>query len=318
MSLQNSSPNNFLKKLPLELRFMVYKHLLVSKVSPKVGFNSPIDQQPGKIRFFINKDQTSSILNIDHSILRTCKQVYHEAIGILYSGNTFTIGSARTVLANTGPTKSYILPSHNTNRITRVKVVVGQFHWTCFEHLPSVRFVRPISSLRDEHIRIRRYELAASLLQKIISSHDMNVACSFGFSFREGYWGDSALEALTKDWIEEYIQFKNPVVKEYISPLNPAIWHWHYAYIPTLEPHRKIMEHVLEALQKNGYQQDVPLAWSFRTVTSDHDPPFIVVDLVTNKRRGHIPCKIIGTACGTSKVESVDEETEFGAIEGMD
>ncbi|KAG8413039.1 hypothetical protein J3458_013459 [Metarhizium acridum] len=62
--------------LPLEIRLAIYEELLVS--------NSPIRVHSGWR--FVFKRQS---LVIPTSILRTCQDVYNEAIGVLYGGNKF-------------------------------------------------------------------------------------------------------------------------------------------------------------------------------------------------------------------------------------
>jgi hypothetical protein len=87
-------------KLPTELRLQVYRHLLISKHT--VGMKKDEDEDEG-------------VHDLHPEILRTCQQVYDEAVEVLYGENTFDI---------------YLIDHSNPNasRVKRAKAWVA-FWW---------------------------------------------------------------------------------------------------------------------------------------------------------------------------------------------
>jgi hypothetical protein len=90
---QDSCP--FFDKLPLEIRLLVYRELLVSEKTI-VGLSMMVGKERLKRRMQSNYDP---IPDIDAAILRTCRKAYNEAIDTLYGENLFKFSSIRTLNA---------------------------------------------------------------------------------------------------------------------------------------------------------------------------------------------------------------------------
>ncbi|KAN0098365.1 hypothetical protein V8E51_014028 [Hyaloscypha variabilis] len=71
---------DFLETLPLEIRICIYEYLLVN---PALGSSNSVQH-----RGVANHCQTGNY-GLSHEILRTSRQVYNEAGGVLYGSNTF-------------------------------------------------------------------------------------------------------------------------------------------------------------------------------------------------------------------------------------
>ncbi|KAI4125029.1 MAG: hypothetical protein LQ338_004494 [Usnochroma carphineum] len=75
--------------LPLEIKHMIYRQLLVSA--------EPI-KKPHKLvcnKRSIMLDSIQPVRDIDSSILRACRSIYHEALPVLYGQNTFEFAKPR-------------------------------------------------------------------------------------------------------------------------------------------------------------------------------------------------------------------------------
>lgn len=85
-----SSP--FLNDLPAEIRLQIYVELLESPRSIRGG-----ELVEEKATALIVSDQAYESLAIDAAILRTCHQIYHEALPTLYQVNHFGFHDARSL-----------------------------------------------------------------------------------------------------------------------------------------------------------------------------------------------------------------------------
>ncbi|KAL8823802.1 MAG: hypothetical protein Q9191_005538 [Dirinaria sp. TL-2023a] len=85
-----------LEYLPVEIRLLIYKHLLVAD---KVIRGGELVQD--KLISLIIPDQRPPMLDlgIDSTILRTCRQIYREALPILYKDNTFGFSQVKMIKA---------------------------------------------------------------------------------------------------------------------------------------------------------------------------------------------------------------------------
>ncbi|RDL33894.1 Uncharacterized protein BP5553_08262 [Venustampulla echinocandica] len=79
--------------LPLEIRLQIYDLLLVSRYDPAQNPSWAVGNTHQK-RIILDMDQSPEYRTMEPGILRTCKQIYHEANPILYSDNVFKIGGA--------------------------------------------------------------------------------------------------------------------------------------------------------------------------------------------------------------------------------
>ncbi|PGH26910.1 hypothetical protein AJ80_01493 [Polytolypa hystricis UAMH7299] len=101
----NAEQKSTLLALPAEIRIQIYVLLLVSWFDPKSnpGFIVPNTRQKMVV---VDMARAPEHRTMEPAILRTCKQVYHEAIPILYSRNVFNLSEPEKVLqflAQIGP-----------------------------------------------------------------------------------------------------------------------------------------------------------------------------------------------------------------------
>lgn len=90
---QPQQPHNFFS-LPLEIRLIIYRHALINKKRLGGRFSRSVIVQHQKITVLENpEDRTMA-----PSLLRTSKQIYREALPILYSENEFLIDQASRFL----------------------------------------------------------------------------------------------------------------------------------------------------------------------------------------------------------------------------
>ncbi|KAK3933571.1 hypothetical protein QBC46DRAFT_401781 [Diplogelasinospora grovesii] len=98
--------------LPPEIRILIYDLLLVNRVKKpsRVVGNPHLIQMEVEMSIF----QAPGLTIIEPAILRTCKQIYHEAIPILYSCNEFHIYAPEPLfpfMAQIGPTNIKLVRS---------------------------------------------------------------------------------------------------------------------------------------------------------------------------------------------------------------
>lgn len=86
-----SSPCGALSKLPLELRVMVYKSVLMFKKYIRHPHRF-LDRHPP-----IMAEECKYLEAIDAALLRTCRAVYQEAVHILYGRNRFEFRNPRDI-----------------------------------------------------------------------------------------------------------------------------------------------------------------------------------------------------------------------------
>ncbi|KAF2671187.1 hypothetical protein BT63DRAFT_210065 [Microthyrium microscopicum] len=331
MSLHTGSTGLF--KLPLELRTIVYNFLLIGTQSPHVNlfYCLAADRAPTQnttMRLFLSSSPLHPKFNAEVSILRTCKQVHEEATPILYQKNTFTVSLQRTYQRHPPmwTPASWIhrdinlltLASYHAKLFTRIKVfmdeMTGLVPDTIMMLFPALRFIHPISKFSDGHLRLRSREIGAYALHKFSTSPNLKLTCSFGFNWAEHCSGDEGLTADKERWFSQIIEYKkesNGVVWDRLddgSYQERVVNRW---YIPHFGPHRELMKRVKNALKEQGFDQNIPLAWKFRTITSDEKPLFLVIDLEMKKRQNYIPCEIVGAFGEISRVEGLDEEPEM-------
>ncbi|KAF2671185.1 hypothetical protein BT63DRAFT_412246 [Microthyrium microscopicum] len=333
---------SFLRKLPMELRLMVYENLLVDPASPHIYYAVKISRNESRKRIYTNeaiyvsRNPRHAMTKVYVNILQTCKQIYGEAHPILYSSNTFElrcqhVNSSPSVWAAKSMDRIYPQPlsSVSTNLITRLEVVVDSFMSIAAAEMivnlfPALRSLRPISrTLGSFHYPISRHQ--SDILREFTKFTHVTVACTIVFGFHDGSPSDLDLNAMKSRWLSEHVEYNDPEnLQNQIDPVlgslgydAPVIPRCRY-YIPHFGPHREIMQHIEQALKRRDCPEDVPMAWSFRTVTKFNALCFIAVDLKTNKRQDHIPCEIVGPFGATSRNEGIDEEAESLSQEQKD
>lgn len=97
--------------LPFNIRLQIYKYAL-------------IDKQP--IQPWLRRTKENSTTTLAAPLLRTCRQIYHEAAPVLYAGNEFTIFYPKMIidwLQKTGP--------HNVKRLEYLRLVVPAKYGSC-------------------------------------------------------------------------------------------------------------------------------------------------------------------------------------------
>ena len=78
-----------MKKCPVEIRNQIYQPLLDSATPIDLSENNKLIRPPGDISL----EWGGATFDINARILRTCKQVYEEAMSILYSNNFVISGT---------------------------------------------------------------------------------------------------------------------------------------------------------------------------------------------------------------------------------
>ncbi|MCJ1237360.1 hypothetical protein MMC14_005345 [Varicellaria rhodocarpa] len=110
------SPPSFLS-LPLELRFMIYRHLLVAEEELKLFLEYPLRIQMGNHTYRVIPFHERQL---HPAILHVCRQTYIEAISFLY-GNTFTIDL--TIATGHAMTRKAIKPNQSNALIRWCKQI---------------------------------------------------------------------------------------------------------------------------------------------------------------------------------------------------
>jgi hypothetical protein len=82
----NTSALSVLTTLPPEIRNRIYEFLFIR--------NEPVDITTGYPELMVDHGKVTRLsLACTVALLRTCRQIYHEAVGLLYSQNRFTLVS---------------------------------------------------------------------------------------------------------------------------------------------------------------------------------------------------------------------------------
>lgn len=124
--------SHFLQVLPAEIRLLVYKQLLCSSKIVRGG-----DLVEDKRTAIVVSDDrpSATALDIDATILRTCRQIYNEALPILYQDNWFGFSEVR--LLRTFRTKN-LAKTHATHLNNRVDI--QDFSYQHFSPSPMFAF----------------------------------------------------------------------------------------------------------------------------------------------------------------------------------
>ncbi|KAG7005238.1 hypothetical protein G7Y79_00021g051050 [Physcia stellaris] len=85
----------FFKTLPLEVRLIIYRYILTISTMIKRGADLVEQTTLGLIA--PDEGDTSMILDIDATVLRTCRQMYAETLPILYGDNAFYFTNVRAL-----------------------------------------------------------------------------------------------------------------------------------------------------------------------------------------------------------------------------
>lgn len=91
ISLQKRCP--LLYAIPLEVRFIIYDHLLVSASSIST---KQANKLLGRKRSILLSEH-NPISDISATLLRTCRKVYNEALPILYGRNVFSFPNPEAI-----------------------------------------------------------------------------------------------------------------------------------------------------------------------------------------------------------------------------
>lgn len=144
------SPASFLK-LPVEVRLLIYRHLLITCGSPVLC------PEPGGFRVL---GSASYALNYDlhPQILTTCRQINYEGTSLLYSENVFR----RENLWGTIYTKSgqRLLPRRNTSPLTAAnlesitRVRISEVHERWLRGKGELKVLQEFPSLKELQVRV--------------------------------------------------------------------------------------------------------------------------------------------------------------------
>ncbi|KAJ5552380.1 hypothetical protein N7494_001758 [Penicillium frequentans] len=109
---ETSTKSAFLA-LPAEIRLQIYDLLLVSRFNREQNPSWGVGNTCQKL-VILHMIQAPQYRTMEPAILRTCKQIYNEAISILYSGNVFNLSEPKQMfrlMTQIGPTKVKLLRS---------------------------------------------------------------------------------------------------------------------------------------------------------------------------------------------------------------
>jgi hypothetical protein len=98
-----------LMALPVEIRILIYEMLLVGRPTPKQG---PLPNTRQNAIFLHMLQHSPRFREAEPAILRTCKQIYKEALPILYSHHVFRITAPEEMMrlmAQIGPTNTKLI-----------------------------------------------------------------------------------------------------------------------------------------------------------------------------------------------------------------
>ncbi|KAF2667896.1 hypothetical protein BT63DRAFT_415414 [Microthyrium microscopicum] len=273
----NDSPafSTFLQKIPLELRLMIYVYLLGQTHEAQPTAPYPLTLEIPKISLSVKyggyvpgiKINTKS-RSLHPEILRTCKQIHIEAEATLYRESAMQ-------LVENSPFDGYnlhIQPVPQLNFITSLYLCLNPHSFSAplailLAQLPCLHTVRGISTwptpcydyIANAFSEPQENNLCA--IQEINkNSHIKNFTCTFQLSFANGagLQPGSAFELAWKEF-----QRENPNVR--FSALNSEILQ---QQSHGFRFHRWWMEQIQRELQKQGFLVGVPLAWQFRTKTT--------------------------------------------------
>ena len=85
----------FFENLPLEMRYSIYRELVVSS-----EYLNGLSTMVGKERLMKKMSNTlEPMADVDATVLRTCRKTYSEALSILYGENFFAFSCVETMNA---------------------------------------------------------------------------------------------------------------------------------------------------------------------------------------------------------------------------
>lgn len=104
---------SLLLDLPIEIRLEIYEVLLVSRFDRRDNPSWSVGNTNQKL-ILLDFIQARQYRTMEPAVLQTCKQIYREAVPILYSRNVFRFNSTNLILrlmAQIGPTNTKLIRS---------------------------------------------------------------------------------------------------------------------------------------------------------------------------------------------------------------
>ncbi|KAH7128868.1 hypothetical protein EDB81DRAFT_808442 [Dactylonectria macrodidyma] len=218
------SPTLFLK-LPVEVRLLIYRHLLITHGLPSLC------PEPGGFRVF-GATSHGTPYNLHPQILATCRQINREGTSLLYSENVFRRQFLwRTVFTRSGKrlsprSDSSPLKATNLESISRVRIFENHERW--LRKKGELKVLQEFPSLRELHIRIDlgsdRYggDLAPNLVLKhtlrAVSNHHALILFEIHLARDENFYDwtdrccgslDFSLHRAKKTELEAWIREKD-------------------------------------------------------------------------------------------------------------
>ncbi|KAF2668014.1 hypothetical protein BT63DRAFT_457315 [Microthyrium microscopicum] len=314
MSAENlSSDCGSLRRLPPEVRLMIYKELLVFPTPDEI-WRIPtitIDEEPDNSPGFITRIyRASESFGLYPQILSTCKKIAEEATELLYCENLFrleSINPKHLFLSSNSSQKAFNISLSQMSRIRSLHLSVEASYLWCgattvlslFPKLCNVRAKSnwlntvvakafPIGEKLQDNIQILSQ---AQQIKTFTCEFQVKSGLSYtsygGSAYRN--WQPHALETTTSGAIvsgrQENFAFDDPD-----HPRNGTV-------PPSFSFHRWWMRKIQKYFQKHGILVGVPTAWRFQTKprTSTSGPGYYYhtcVEMTIDEQRDHIPCEI--------------------------
>ncbi|KAF2667895.1 hypothetical protein BT63DRAFT_457196 [Microthyrium microscopicum] len=306
---QPSDYSAFLHKLPLELRWMVYKHLLVPSTEiltkPKLKKRAPVIRVlPDGITGIDVDDKTR---HIHPQILSTCKQIFEEAEPILYGHTAFSLHECGSAvwrsLAMGGIPNELRLCTVNFIKILYIDVNRSVFDsslTTLLEHFPCLRTVQAVTTWPTMCLKTflngtrkpNNLEVFQELSQLPQIKH---LTCSFHLD-PEIMWNfvyDGDFDDILESWCSDAFDAHQAAV--YSG--NELVYSFTF--------HRYWMKQIQQEMSKRDVLNGVPLAWRFGTEVTIERGPTPFVELTVNVVQSHIPCEAMGHWGEMSRLEEL-------------
>ncbi|KAF2667906.1 hypothetical protein BT63DRAFT_415423 [Microthyrium microscopicum] len=308
MSASNVSPDcALLRKLPLEIRFMIYGGLLVRPSQGSSGKRPAftlmvVTNNDRGYEAILQESRSSRSSRLYPQILCACKQIYEEAIPMLYEQNEFLVINS-TSTSNTDLRK---LPSNLSRLVRNVHLTTEPSSFlpplstllSRFPHLQTVRvrsywpktYYTPRTGVSSEDPDKMSQNNLDGILDLSRYSRIKHLSCTFvlpqvipGTDASEI---NDQLQTALNDWFPyatETAKFTANDLENSSVSIAP----------PSFRFHRKWMRQIREAFGRCGVLVGIPIAWRFETVVVNGQRPLPGLEMTVNKVQNRIPCEVI-------------------------
>ncbi|KAF2668016.1 hypothetical protein BT63DRAFT_306972 [Microthyrium microscopicum] len=292
-----SSSSNFLSKLPLEIRQMIYAFALASQ--EMIVFHAvPNNRNNGQNTptFKIHRSPGSR-LNLSYQILQTCQQVYEEAKDILHHCNTFSLEDPNWYDPQSA---TYDFSPEQMSLIRHLSI---RFHdWEEIESLAQYvadHLVLHIPKLRRLDCQFLWLEDGNHLYH---ASHPNYATERFRSISHLQQERQNILDCIQK--LAHFPRLKSfqctfpihqiELVAQFLSTDGDMAHDELLKWSRDFSVHRKLMTMMIGVMRTRNYLVDVPLAWRFHAITAFDSWPDVFIVMIVNKLEHDILCQVTG------------------------